>query len=64
MAVLGFGSAGMLSRRPTRGKRVLPNAARPLLKITGKNTWATLQEACDRQTARRRLDTLELRRSL
>jgi len=35
MAVLGFGSAGMLSRRPARGKRVLtpvpPNAARPLL---------------------------------
>src|SRR5262249_4328470 len=31
MAVLGFGSAGMLSRRPARGKRVLtplpPNAA-------------------------------------
>src|SRR6516225_5414145 len=36
MAVLGFPSAGMLSRRSARGKRVLPpvppNAARPLLR--------------------------------
>jgi hypothetical protein len=35
MAVLGFGFAGMLSRRLARGKRVLPplppNAARPVL---------------------------------